>query len=426
MEELNLFKPLTRDQRQLLSKKAWFESKGRGTIVASTGFGKTRVALNCLSDINAKYPGKRFLIVVPTEALKNQWEGLLEERNLLFNSEVQIINTVIKHEWKCDVLVIDEIHRTAASSFSQVFNKVNYKYILGLTATFERLDEKHKLIEEYCPIIDTISSEEAKYNGWISDYKEYIVLIEVDDLETYNEYNRSFYEHFEFFNYDFGLIMSFTGPKGYINRLAYRDRIVRKNATDAEKSDALRSIIIHTMGFMRALQARKKFVNNHPKKIEIAEKIIEAREDKKIITFSNNVNMAESISYGDVYTGRTSKKKGRIMIEEFNEKDSGVLNTCQKANEGLDVRGLSVGIHLGIDSSKTKAIQKRGRVVRFEAGKIAENFILIIRGTVEEQWARNAYGTKVPMINEDELEKILNGEEIEISHKSLTNLMFRI
>ena len=58
------------------------------------------------------------------------------------------------------------------------------------------------------------------------------------------------------------------------------------------------------------------------------------RPDAKIITFSNNVKMAESIGYGQVYTGKDSKKKGRITLEEFNLCDSGVINSCAKLNEG--------------------------------------------------------------------------------------------
>ena len=32
--------------------------------------------------------------------------------------------------------------------------------------------------------------EEALKNGWISEYKEYQVLIDVDDIDTYNDYIR--------------------------------------------------------------------------------------------------------------------------------------------------------------------------------------------------------------------------------------------
>ena len=37
----------------------------------------------------------------------------------------------------------------------------------------------------------------------------------------------------------------------------------------------------------------------------------------------------------EVYTDKTSKKKGRTTIEEFNKKSSGVLCTCFKADEGI-------------------------------------------------------------------------------------------
>ena len=425
MKQLELFTPYTRDERQEMCMKNWFKHRGKGCIVAPTGLGKTRIGLNTLSTIITKYPNIRFLVVVPTQPLKEQWQIQLDERGLSFNGEVQIINTVVKSEWKTDILIIDEAHRYGSSLFSKIFEVVKYKYILGLTATFERLDGKDAIIAKYCPVIDKISTEEALFNGWISKYKEYAVLIDVDDIDYYNQLNKEFYEHFEFFNHDFGLVMSCVGPNGLNGRLRLRDRMCPKG-TKEEKSQVLKSIIIHAAGFMRVMQARKKFINNHPKKIEIARKIIEARSDKKIITFSNNVKMAESIGIGYVYTGKISKKKGRATLEEFSEMPApAVINSVAKLNEGADLKGLSVAIHLGIDSSKTKAIQKRGRVIRMEKGKVAENFILVIRGTVEESWLKNAYGVNITKIDEKELDEILAGEEITPTSKSLTNLYFR-
>ena len=112
-----------------------------------------------------------------------------------------------------------EAHRVNAATFRNIFNTIEYKYILGLTATYERLDNLQKeVMDKYCPVIDRVSTEEALTNGWISPFKEYQVLIEVDDIETYNKYNREFQEHYEFFNYDFNLAMSCIGPNGFANR----------------------------------------------------------------------------------------------------------------------------------------------------------------------------------------------------------------
>jgi len=421
---LGLF--VTRDERQEIARQAWIKNKCCGTIVATTGFGKTRVAFNCIESVLKKYPHYRVMIVVPTETLKNQWQEQIDARGLTFNVEVNIINTIIKHNWKCKILVIDECHRYASSDFSKIFEKVEYSYILGLTATFERLDGKEQIISKYCPVIDTITTEEALLNGWVSKFKEYRVLINVDDIDTYKQYNKEFTEHFEFFQFDFNLAMSMVGKNGYKYRLAYRDRLCGDNATDQEKSQMLKTITYHAMGFMQVIQKRKAFINNHPKKIEIARKIIEARKDRKIITFSNNVKMAESIGYGEVYTGRTSKKRGAKMITAFNNCKCGCLNSCQRANEGLDIRGLSVAIVLGTDSSKIKAVQRRGRAIRFEGDKNAEVFNIIINDTVECEWFLNSHKDEQYItIDEANLEKVLNNEPFDTYKKPIQKLVFR-
>ena len=59
---------------------------------------------------------------------------------------------------------------------------------------------------------------------------------------------------------------------------------------------------------MRCLRLRKQFVQSHPKKIEIARKIINARKDKKILTFSATIADAEKIGTGLVLHSKQSKK----------------------------------------------------------------------------------------------------------------------
>lgn len=52
----------------------------------------------------------------------------------------------------------------AADMFSKVFDCVSYKNILGLTATFERLDGKETLLSKYAPVCDTIPIDVAEEN----------------------------------------------------------------------------------------------------------------------------------------------------------------------------------------------------------------------------------------------------------------------
>lgn len=186
-----------------------------------------------------------------------------------------------------------------------------------------------------------------------------MVLLNVDNIAEYKEYNKQFTRAFEFFNYDFNLAMSCLGKNGYKVRLELAKRM---STNDKDRKEVLKLITLNAMQFIRSIQQRKSFINNHPKKIEVARKILQHYKDRKIITFSNNVKMAEAIENGkNVYTGKTSKKKGRILIEDFNKLTTGTLNSCMKANEGLDVSGLSVAIILGLDSSSIKAVQRRGQ-----------------------------------------------------------------
>ena len=103
----DLFTPLTRDERQEESLKAWLRNKGRGTIIACTGFGKTTIAINCFKRVLTKYPNLKALIVVPTDTLKDQWTQILDKKGLSLNSEVQVINTTAKKGAVCDLLILD-------------------------------------------------------------------------------------------------------------------------------------------------------------------------------------------------------------------------------------------------------------------------------------------------------------------------------
>lgn len=100
---------MTRDERQEIARVKWIKSKCKGTIVQPTGCGKTTTALKCLKSVLNKYPNLRILVVVPTDNLKNQWRTQLDAWGMEFAADVQVINTVIKHTWNVDILVLDKI-----------------------------------------------------------------------------------------------------------------------------------------------------------------------------------------------------------------------------------------------------------------------------------------------------------------------------
>ena len=222
--------------------------------------------------------------------------------------------------------------------------------------------------------------------------------------------------------------MQMIGKEGYKYRMAYRDFICeRDKIKDGKiKSEVLKDITFHAVGFARTMQQRKQFIYNHPDKIRLTQLICDYRQDCKIVTFSATTKIAEKIKRGSVYTGKDSKKKSRITLEEFSKMDTGVLNTVKKADEGMDVSGLSVAIILGMDSSPTKMIQRTGRVVRFAPNKRAEIFTFVVRGTVEEEWFNKSHANKKYVtLDEEQLMHVLKREPFEEIKKKPMTFMFR-
>ena len=198
---------MTRTERQILGVNKWKESNGRATLCWATGCGKTNGACIAINRVLKIAPDAIIKIIVPTKVLKDQWNKVINKLNISGNIEILIINSAIKKKFKCNFLIIDEVHKVASELFSKLFLNCNPRLILGLTATYERLDQREKIIlDKYCPVCDTITIKEATENGWLSSYKEYQVLIDVD-LSEYDKANQEFLNHFAFFNYDFNLAM---------------------------------------------------------------------------------------------------------------------------------------------------------------------------------------------------------------------------
>lgn len=404
---------ITRDDRQKICLKNWLASGGNGTIVGCTGFGKTRIGLNLTDAFVKRNENASILVVVPTQFLKDQWIDQLEERGLINNTRVEIVNTVIKLNWTCDLLILDEVHLFASETFKQTFECVNYKNILCLTGTLERLDGKEVIIKKYAPVCDEIPLEVAIENKWVAPVKEYLVLVDVD-LTEYNELSKIFNQAFAYFDFSFKDAMDCSTD-------------VVKCRTYAKKL----GVDYHTvMGIAqkwnRAMRARKLFIQNHPKKFEIAKKILKARSDKKCITFSSTIEQAESFGDGYVLHSKKSEKQNKKTLEEFNKATSGVLHSSKAVNQGVDVPGLSVGIILSVDSSKITKQQRKGRICRFEEGKEAELFTVVLRGTQEYNWAMNSATSKYITIDEDQLDRVLSGESIQTRERDiLTNTKYR-
>jgi superfamily II DNA or RNA helicase len=91
---------MTRDERQDLVIEKWKAAGCRSTVVANTGFGKTRTALKAMQRVLNKAPSAIIVVIVPTKILKDQWIKQLKEWDI--PATVMVINTAAKRPFYCN------------------------------------------------------------------------------------------------------------------------------------------------------------------------------------------------------------------------------------------------------------------------------------------------------------------------------------
>lgn len=453
---------MTRNDRQELCINKFLATGGCGTLVAVTAFGKTRVALHLIRYTRRTVATRKVIIIVPRENLKEQWEEQLRREKLEAYTKVVIINTAVKRVYECDLLILDEIHRYAAETFIKVFDQITYRFVLGLTGTLKRLDKKHKILEEKCPVFDVITLKEARANGWVSDFLEVNLGLDLPaaDQLWYQEVEEKYNKAMDLFDWDFGLMsrcsksLKPTGPESTSVGVVYNDPAAVAHArkkgwkgpsaytawqkylageklhpwgTDYISPFHPKKINVIALQGLMGIQKIRKFINNHPSKIEAALEIMRKFE-RKTITFAESTAIADELtkrlnvihpfplakSYHSavkpyIVAGKRLSKKatGEHILESFRLNYYMFLNTAKAVDEGADFPDVTQGIRVAGTSSPTQQTQRRGRIIRAVAGKFALMWNIYLAGTKEPGWLKRAQNYSDDVLWVDSVDDVL-------------------
>ncbi|MBU3101937.1 MULTISPECIES: DEAD/DEAH box helicase family protein [Clostridium] len=169
----------------------------KGLVVAATGIGKTYLAAFDSLDFN------RILFVAHREEILNQAEisfknirpniktGFFNGENKDSNKEVLFatVQTLGQKQYLCDkyfkkdafdYIIIDEFHHAAAGNYSNILEYFTPKFLLGLTATPERLDNKDVFALCDYNIVYEVRLKGAIDKGWLVPFRYYGVFDETD------------------------------------------------------------------------------------------------------------------------------------------------------------------------------------------------------------------------------------------------------
>ena len=354
--------------------------------------------------MNAKHPERTTLVIVPTLYLQSQWTQEIQNFSLK-NVTVMVINTAVKAPRQADLLVLDEIHNYASTEFIKVFQQTTYKFILGLTATIDRKDNRDALLRTYAPVIDTVTIDDALANGYVSDFTVFNLGIEMneEDKKTYDKMNKDFHFNFAQFNHDFNAAMSCLSNPEYRNSYA---RLYKKDPQD---------VMVYALNFNRNMAKRKKFLYFAPSKVDAVIELLNTFSDKKAITFSEGVefttmlkNRMQNTSVD--YHSKMPKKVKSTNLRLFNDEQCpvNVIHTAKALDEGFDVRGIDLAIISSGTSSTRQDLQRTGRAIRHQEGKHAVIINIYIKGTQDERWLRARQKKSTNIVHVNSIQEIVD------------------
>lgn len=313
--------------------------RGKGVIKAFAGTGKTYASILLLKD--RKY--KKTIVAVPTRKLKNQWIEELKKYGLndVVVETFHILSKERSSGLKCDILIVDECHRSTSPVFKRLYENISYKNIIGLSAT------PNKSSLEYCgDVIIHVPLEDAQ----ICDFMVYFHAIDLslDERMLYDEYSEAI--------------------RRYLGRI--------RSIDDGDKYDIrkrLDSMIFKRRSLVYSAEARI------PKAVEL----LKENKDNPTLVICKRIEQANTISKITNLPVYHSENIDEKALDDFqNDRISALLSVGMLA-EGYDKRNIKCLIIVSTAITEAYHIQSIGRAVRLPDD--AYIHILLARKTTDEK-----------------------------------------
>lgn len=385
MENLNELK----DKQQKKALNHWAMNSFHGSIIAGTGFGKSRCGviavgetIKRLKDSEKNVEGRPItgLVLVPTTQLKEQfreefikwgYEDCLETVDFMcYQSAYKMMG---RHY---DVVICDEIHLGLSPEYRKFFDNNIFDRLLCMTATLPEEYEYKELLLEIAPIVFEITLDECVDLGLVSPYNIVCRPIDLtfDERTNYKKINNRF--------------VYWKGQLGQFDAWENAKLIMQDlSASPQEKKAATQ--------FYRSIRERKKIIDFAENKIYAFKDLVLANPDKRILAFGGANEFTDMLSDSVIplaqsYHSKRTKKQKEAALELFRDGTINVLCSTKALNQGFDVPDANMGIICGITSKSLSMIQRVGRLIRFQEGKTGEVIVLYIRDSQEEKWIKNA------------------------------------
>lgn len=403
--------PFELKKDQLEAAKAWIDNGCRGSVIFSTGTGKTEIAFEC-ARWAAKLSGQdRFtiLFLVPRIVLIEQnvrrlrRYGISEDHIGIYYGERKDVREITISTYQsainnynlirsANMVVLDEVHLVSESAvaFDSIFDIIvedSRKAILGLTATINEKDPKYQTILTVVPPVKKYMIKDAVTDGRLANpiVKPVEVSFTSEEQKSYDEASAAIKDISRKLQaYDPGKmtkILMRGGSRASMAKIWFAHVRKRKELLSATRQKLLKAA---------------ELVKRHTgERIMIFSETIDSIQQLKIILEANGIP-AQTIHNG-------IKPKERKEILESWGKDYFPLLSVHTLEIGYDVPQVGIAIIIASTSNMNQVAQRIGRVVRkvdgkdqalvyvvYVSGTKDDNVLKVVRAAVEKADERTA------------------------------------
>lgn len=360
---------------QTAALESWQQARRRGVVVLPTGAGKSYVALKAILACQ-----RSTLILAPTIDLVHQWAADLGARlgvpigqygggekdlqDITVSTYDSAVLIMPWHGHRFGLLICDECHHLPAGVTSGAADACLAPFRLGLTATPERADGlEHRLTELLGPIVHRTHITELEGN-FLAAYQVETIEAPLDDDEQ-QAYDTNRAEYIAFVR---RAGINFSAPDGWARFIAAAGRDPEGRAV------------------MRAYREQRRIMRSGRAKLRAVWELLRNHAGERCIIFTDDNDTAYAIGRAFILPVMTHHTKGperKAMLARFRNGEWPVLVTSKVLNEGVDVPEAAIGIIVSGSGSVREHVQRLGRILRPQDGKVAVLYEILSAGTAE-------------------------------------------
>lgn len=313
----------------------------KGSVDLSMRSGKTKIGLTVASNF------KKVLVSYPNKPIYESWKSDsakfdISDTHITYTTHISLP----KHDLsKYDAIILDEVDQVSLRVFAYL-NSYGSLRIYGLSGTMPKRGDKKYMIDRLCPIVYTKKLDET--TGITN--KDYRILVH--------------------------RILPSTERNIRLKSGKFWSEADRIRFFDTKYNEAKQfKVMLMLMQAIAYSETKLKYA------LELAE------EMKRGLVFLETVEQCEKSGYPSYHSKNPDSEKN---LELFQNQEINKLATIGQLKAGISFPVLDEAVLMHSYSSSNRSSQKIGRCLQYVEGVKATIHIVVLKGTRDEAWVKEA------------------------------------